>query len=348
MLRMRWPGDLARAAGYDVTVFEPGPMRSMPVMVGINYNGQPEAKLIGEIDFDVVVFQRPLAWRNQFAIQLLRRHGVRVVIELDDDLGAVHAQHDAFSYVNPGTNPEANYQHLARAISVADATVVTTPELARRYGGRRATVVENHIPRRYLDVNVERDPDRVVIGWTGRVGSHAGDLNVLRGAMNTILETEPSVVFRVLGDTADVDRVLALKRAPELAEGTTLADYPTAVAQFDIGIAPLADTIFNRSKSFLKPLDYAACGVPFVCSPSDEYRRFGAGLFASRPREWVSQLRRLIREPNLRADLAAAGRETAARWVMEDHVDRYVHAWAGSNVAPVVHTDPVASTERTP
>lgn len=348
---MRWPGELARAAGHDVTVFEPGPMTSMPVMVGLDrYSGKPQAKLTGEIDFDVVVFQRPLAWRNVFAIQLLQSHGVRCVVEVDDDLSSVHTQHDAYSYLNPTLNPETNHQHLARACLHADAVVVTTPSLAGVYGQKRAVVVENHIPRRYLDTEADRDPERVVIGWTGKVGSHAGDLNVLQGAMSTILRSEPSAQLRVLGDNTGVDRVLGLPDPPDLVVGVGMDHYPDEVARFDIGIAPLADTIFNRSKSWLKPLDYAACGVPFICSGTDEYRRFtgqGCGTIAQRGREWVSALRRLIREPSLRADMAAAGREVAARWVMEDHIDRYVEAWAGS-VATISHTAPKASTERNP
>lgn len=347
---MRWPGELARAAGHDVTVFEPGPMTSMPVIVGMNPQGHPEARLTGEIDFDVVVFQRPLAWRTQFAIPLLQLHGVRCVVEVDDDLSSVHAQHDAFNYLNPSTNPQTNWQHLSRACAVADAVVVTTPQLGRVYGQKRAVVVENHIPRRYLDAAADHDPDRVVIGWTGKIGSHAGDLNVMQGAMSALLRSEPSARLRVLGDNTGVGRVLGLPEPPELVVGVGLDRYPDEVARFDIGIAPLADTVFNRSKSWLKPLDYAACGVPFVCSETDEYRRFtrqGCGITAARGREWVSALRRLTREPGLRAEQAAAGREVAARWVMEDHVDRYVEAWAGS-VATISHTAPKASTERNP
>lgn len=346
---MRWPGALAREAGHDVTVFDNGPMNDFPVIVGISqFNHRPIAKLTGDITFDTVVFQRPLNFRVQFAILLLQQHGVRCVVEVDDDLSTVHGQHAAFGTINPNRSPEANYAHLARACQFADAVIVTTPQLGRVYGQRRAVVVENHIPRRYLDVEAERDPDRVVIGWTGKVASHAGDLNVLRAAIQTVLDDEPSVVFRVLGDNTGVDRVLGLRQPPELAPGATLPEYPAAVAQFDIGIAPLGDTVFNRSKSWLKPLDYAACGVPFVCSGSDEYRRFtgqGCGLVADKPRDWIRHLRRLIREPSLRADMAAAGREVAARWVMEDHVERYVAAWTG-DVAGVRHTAPLASTER--
>jgi glycosyltransferase involved in cell wall biosynthesis len=63
----------------------------------------------------------------------------------------------------------------------------------------------------------------------------------------------------------------------------------------------------------LKVLDAWAAGVPVVASP---FAAAGAGaeagrdlLVATTPAEWVSQVRRLLADPVLRARLAEAGRE---------------------------------------
>lgn len=331
-IRMRWPAHAAREAGYDVTVFDPGPMDSLPVQVGIDpVTRQLTARATAEVECDVVVFQRPLNWRIQFAIPLLQKLGVRTVVDIDDDLGALHRKHEAYHRLHPSLNDEGNWRNLAASCAAADAVVVTTPALAKRYGQHRAIVVENCIPRGYLDVEVERDPERLIIGWTGRVGTHPGDLDVLRGSLQPVLN-QTGATFRILGGSGGARDAGSLKDEPELVEGVALSEYPREVARFDIGIAPLDDTSFNRAKSWLKPLDYAACGVPFVCSDTDEYRRFtaqGCGLVARRPREWGSALKRLAGDATMRADLAAAGREVAARWVVDDHVDDFVEAWAG-------------------
>ena len=69
---------------------------------------------------------------------------------------------------------------------------------------------------------------------------------------------------------------------------------PTVIGKmlpFDIGIAPLNDIPFNHAKSWIKPLEYAAAGIPSIMSKSPEYVRFkekyGVGRIAKRYRDWV-------------------------------------------------------------
>jgi hypothetical protein len=108
------------------------------------------------------------------------------------------------------------------------------------------------------------------------------------------------------------------------------AEYPAEVARLDVGMAPLADTAFNRGKSALKPLEMAALGVAFVASPLPEYARLaelGAGDLAGRPRHWVATLRRLLTDDEYRAERAGRGREVAARLTYEAHADGWAVAW---------------------
>jgi hypothetical protein len=106
--------------------------------------------------------------------------------------------------------------------------------------------------------------------------------------------------------------------------GVPFEEWPRAVASVGVGIAPLADTKFNRSKSWLKPLEMSATGVPWVASPRAEYVRLhalGAGVLADRPRVWYRELKRL-RSRLRRNELSEAGvwwpglrlRDSAWRW----------------------------------
>jgi hypothetical protein len=45
------------------------------------------------------------------------------------------------------------------------------------------------------------------------------------------------------------------------------------ISRYAVGMAPLRDTQWNNAKSWIKPLEFAAVGVPVVCSPSREYVR---------------------------------------------------------------------------
>ena len=93
------------------------------------------------------------------------------------------------------------------------------------------------------------------------------------------------------------------------------ASYPgfvnwiTQQAGWDIGMAPLADTAFNRCKSAIKTLDYAALGLAVVASDVPAYRGSladgpGGMLAANQPDAWYAALSRLVRDSELRRGLA--------------------------------------------
>jgi glycosyltransferase involved in cell wall biosynthesis len=109
--------------------------------------------------------------------------------------------------------------------------------------------------------------------------------------------------------------------------------YPNAVAQLDVAIAPLADNAFNAGKSWLKPLEAAAFGVPCVMSPSPEYRRlhddYGIGILTETPSDWETWVRRLARDSVLRKEKAEHDRQMVREHLtIEQHAWRWQEAWA--------------------
>jgi glycosyltransferase involved in cell wall biosynthesis len=107
--------------------------------------------------------------------------------------------------------------------------------------------------------------------------------------------------------------------------------WPSAVSQIGVGVAPLQDTRFNEAKSWLKPLEYSAVGVPWVASPRAEYRAlhaFGCGALAEKNRDWVRELRRLVNDESYRAEKSNEARAVAARLTIEEHAWRWAEVWA--------------------
>jgi glycosyltransferase involved in cell wall biosynthesis len=105
------------------------------------------------------------------------------------------------------------------------------------------------------------------------------------------------------------------------------------VADLDVGLVPLADNAFNRAKSWLKGLEMAAVGVPFVATPTEQYRALhaeGMGLLAESPRQWEGLVKRLVRDEGYRAEQAWQGRERAERWTVEANAERWVDAWSAA------------------
>lgn len=343
--RLIFPAQALAAQGADVVLLD-----------GLNavwrdaVDGTPELVEVLPPPVDVVVIQRPLTRHLAQAVPLLQRSGIAVVCEIDDDFSSVPQGNPAWLEIHPKRNPERNARWLSEAIRRCDLLTVSTPALASRYGpGAEHTVVlRNLIPERYLSIaadcleiqdpawdrgagrNLYEDPvPPLVVGWPGTPSTHPGDLEVCRGAVAAACRDTGSV-FGAIGSQASA-LVLGIPSGHAVwRPWTSIEDYPAAVASLDVGIAPLMDSAFNRAKSALKPLEYAALSVPFVHSPLPEYLWLGAGVPAHNPRVWERELKRLLTDESWRTELAQQGKERAMGLTYEAHCDRWWSAWEGA------------------
>ena len=311
--RLRWPAQHLRSQGCDVAVRAELPAIWQRGPLGIRCIG------VEKVDFDVAVFQRVFRHDLVVVMDALKKQGVAIVVDVDDDFLALTPKHPVWHDIHPKTTASGkSWVTLREACRLADLVTVSTDALAHRYG-QRAVVVRNGIPQAYL--GMERTGTHVppLLGWSGFANMHPGDLEVVSDSVASLCNSGHAR-FRAIGGRDTASR-LGLKAA-EHQSPVRLAtfDYARAMAELDIGIAPLADTAFNRAKSWLKPLEYAALGVPWVGSASVEYARLqaeGAGSLASRPREWMRELRRLLESADLRLSEAARGRQVAAAHTIE-------------------------------
>lgn len=221
-------------------------------------------------DCDVAVFQRPLRGQALELIESLQRAGTAVVVELDDDLRHVHPDNHAYKAMMGGVD-DMHWCNVEWAAEIADLVTVTTPALAERYGSHgRVAVLPNYVPEILLEIEVERE-ERQVVGWTGTTAVHPDDLVQTYGGVAAACE-EAGAVFRVVGDATDANEMLGLR----IVEQTGMVEqelFHAEVARFDAGVVPLSLSKFNAAKSWLKGLEYAALGIPFVASPTPEYQR---------------------------------------------------------------------------
>lgn len=363
--RLIWATDELIANGADVELILPDDPRSvfeLEVDVAASKSAGrpvPSGRFAKPVDCDVLVLQRPLTRQLLDVITAAQSAGIAVVVEVDDDFQTVDPANIAWRTVHPGASPDRNWHWLRDACRLADLVVVTTPALAIRYGRHgRVRIIPNYVPRRYL--HVARDPEagrELRVGWSGSVDTHPHDLQVTRGAVARVL-TRHGLRFHLIGSGRlplhdpvtgeqmrddDGNPVDALDwRIPHhlnLPDDTTFAhtggwlsltQYPLGLAKLDVGIVPLAPGPFNEAKSWLKGLEMAALGVPFVASPTGPYRQLadlGAGELADRPRVWERQLDRLIVNEDWRLERQAAGRDVARRHVIEDHAELWLDAW---------------------
>lgn len=317
--RMRWPGEACAAAGHDVHLVEPKDRRLRVVMEGHTVRD------VLDVDADVVVLQRVTHAYMAQAVGVMRAKGITVVVDVDDDLSSIHPSNPAWAVHRPGAGLHS-WHNVALACRNASLVTVSTPALLDVYARHgRGHVLPNYLPDYYYGLpRVDSD----MIGWPGSFHSHPNDPESLGGAIARLVDEGADFVMR--GDSTGAGRAFGLAADPP-GGAVPIEEWPHAVAGLGIGIAPLADTKFNRAKSWLKPLEMSAAGVPWVASPRAEYRRLnglGAGVLADRPRAWHRELKRLRESPALRQELSEAGRRVAEGLRLRDNGWRWAEAWS--------------------
>lgn len=294
--------------------------------------GQRVVRLHGLPDAAVYVLHhlREAHWPGLIAD--LRRSGRSVVVDFDDLFSSV----PTYNPTRDSKLPEL-VSRQAAMVRAADLLTVATPALADAYGVLNRNVA---VLRNYLDWNmwsgvpqqseVEREGGRVRVGWMGACDLRMGDLSLLRGVVGPFLERHPNVDFVVSGDDAErAHNFLGVPWAQRVSYPRVLfrdLQLWRITAVMDIGLVPLADNRFNEAKSHLKGMEYAACGIPCVASPTESYRDYWfegregeVGVLARRPRDWLRRLEELVSDDGLRREMGRRARERAAANTIQEH-----------------------------
>jgi glycosyltransferase involved in cell wall biosynthesis len=148
------------------------------------------------------------------------------------------------------------------------------------------------------------------IGWIGSpVTAHY--LELVGEALRQISWESDTRVIIVGAEGARLDGV-ALEVRP-WTEETEVRD----IQSFDVGIMPLADGPWEQGKCGYKIIQYMACGKPAVASPVGINKQIIEdgmnGFLATTTSEWVSALRALRDDQNLRQRLGRRARMTVEK-----------------------------------
>ena len=229
-------------------------------------------------DVRAVVVQRQSEPLNFIAIQQARLRGIRVIIDLDDDLWSLPDYHPMQQKIR------IMLPWVDRCLGVADLITVSTPPLARVVEGRGfgpVRVIENAID---LDLFGRVAPvaerEKVVIGWPASA-YHQRDGDLALKALVSVLRALPYVHCEFTGELPAAIRGAIAEGWLDPARiahtpGISMSEYPAWLSRrdWDLMVAPLVDNDFNRSKSFLKFLEAGALQIPCLATDVDEYRRF--------------------------------------------------------------------------
>ncbi|MBM3273003.1 glycosyltransferase family 4 protein [Candidatus Kaiserbacteria bacterium] len=282
---------------------------------------------------DFVIIQKKTSFHS-FELGLLQRANRNLIFDMDDAVMFHELEHH-----KPLTGK--NFIKFIRTINHCRAVVAGNTSLAK-YAEANCDIVKV-LPTpvdlaRYRVKDYSQTTDAITIGWVGVAGS----LHFLRQLVPTLQELAgefPRLQIKIVcNDFIDIPGV------PTVKQTWALEDETEQLRSFDIGIMPLADSLWARGKCGYKILQYFGAGVPAVASPVginvEFIRHRQTGMLANTPAEWKDSLRALILDADLRKRIGLAGRhEVESKYALTNYAAGYaqlIHDMRDLDVLPTV------------
>lgn len=255
--------------------------------------------------FDLIVFKLLMQKEVLEAMPKAKELGQRIIVDVDDFFEGLDPSNRAHQTTDPKNNENSNREIYSQIIMSADAVITSTPFLFEYYGKKRPNVfmVRNGIDiERWTPKKVVTN-HRLKLGWVGATPWRSNDLEQLSPFISDYLFSR-RMSFHHSGHTENgaprANRLLGIPdHISRMTKMAPILSYPKLFTPLDIGMVPLNDIPFNHAKSFIKGLEYAAAGIPFVSSYSPEYEYLaeqGIGRVAKTQDEWVYHLDELNRK----------------------------------------------------
>lgn len=265
--------------------------------------------------FDVVVFCRNCEYDDLRYLYYAKSKGKKVIYELDDN----------FFDISTGTELGKYHRYpgrlyvVKRFIELSDLVhVYSNPlkDIAQKYNKNTKKI------NSYFDFNLieslsketaEENKVKIVYATSRTEGDELRE--VFEDALKHIIKKYPGLVeLYVFGEIPDT-----LKYSKSVYKLPYINNYDKYIQffygqNFTIGLAPLKDDIFHRSKTNNKFREYGACGIAGVYSNVDVYsdsikdKETGI-LVENNSSDWINAIELLIHNPELRKKIAKNAKE---------------------------------------
>ncbi len=212
---------------------------------------------------DVLFVLRPHNERDVKAIKLAKLHGTKVWIDYDDNLFELPPENPSKLIFSRPQNQMA----MMKSLELADLITVSTEPLKQtlsKYAKKEIAVIPNALDDIFLQPkSVRPNKKHKVVLWRG-TSTHLYDLESYREAILSVAAKFPQVLWLFMGTEPWFSGQLNSR----IMGPQTLFEYFNMLSSLsvDVGIVPLRNDSFNRSKSNIAAMELSfaggACLVP--------------------------------------------------------------------------------------
>lgn len=267
-----------------------------------------------------VFFRCPETEEIKKFITLARRLNKTVIYDIDD-LVVDTKYTDQIKYVASLSKEEkkaydANVMSMQRMLKSCDYATTTTDCLKKElknycsqvYINRNVASEEMIRLSENAWKNVKRDKDIIKMGYFSGSITHNADVALILPVIVNVMEEFENVELYLMGE---LDLPAQLQKFETRVKKLPFSDWrslPEIIAQMDVNLAPLEDTIFNEAKSENKWMEAALVKTITVASDVGAFheciKHEETGILCKDAEDWKAALEKVIADSEYRKKIA--------------------------------------------
>lgn len=283
----------------------------------------------------VVIFRCPITEKVEELIKKAHYFNKKVFYDIDD-LVMDTKYTNKIEYVQKMTKEERDLyddgvKRMGETMKLCDYCITTTQALARELKKYKKEVFINRnvasekMMKLSLDAvrKVKKNNNKIRIGYLSGSITHNPDFEMVKPALVKIMDEFPNVELVVMGY---LDLPKGLERFNDRVIKKPFGSWeklPEIIAELDINLAPIEETIFNEAKSENKWTEAALCKVVTVASDFGAFHEIisdgETGVLCKSKEDWFNKIKELTLDRSLRNRIA----NNAYKKVKKEYITTY-------------------------
>ena len=293
----------------------------------------------------IIIYRTPYSEQFKQLIELAHKYNKPIFYDIDDlvyDTGYT----DQLDYVKTlGKQEKEAYDSGVRSygklMKLCDAFITSTTDLKNEliklgkpvYLNRNLASVELISISEQAIAKTIKEKKKIKIGYFSGSITHNENFDLIMPDILRILKEFPQTELHLVGHLTIPDEMKRYKEQLVIHDFLDWVLLPSLVADMDINLAPLTDTVFNRAKSEIKWLEAALVGVATVASDIGSFSEIitneTTGVLVA-DGMWYEQLKDLVdNKTKLEVLGTNAKRKAISTYKTTEHKDEFIEAIHG-------------------